>query len=254
MGWNAFPFEKSASAGAVETKCAGKRNLRVVVRNRNTDSLVGRGKPALGRDDVGSAAPDIQRLVGTGDCGDSGNCAWLGKLFGVRSRLSTHEDVEAVQLGFKGHTQGGHRRLGLLEKRFCLGNLSVVCHSHPSTHFDQLQKICIGIYELLRNGKPRLILPYLKVGIRRLGRDGNSSPNLVGLRSLEFISSRSFATAQSFRKIDFPTCRGSNCVLTLIAAVPGKTIRYRTQWTHDALVQSRVRRLQISRRQKLTPP
>src|SRR6266853_1116347 len=250
-GLERFPVEKSASAGAVETKRAGKRNLRVVVRNRNTDSLVGRGKPALGCDDVGSAAQDIQRLVGTGDCGDSGNCAWFGKLFGVRSRLSTHEDVEAVQLGFKGHTQEGHRRLGLLEKRFRLGNLSVVRHSHPSTHFDQLQKMCIGLYELLRNGKPRLILPHLKVGIRRLGRDGNSSSNLVGLCSLEFITSRSFAAAQSSRKIDFPTCRSSNCVLTLIAAVPGKTIRYRTQWTHDALVQSRARRLQISRRQKL---
>src|SRR2546429_502099 len=74
-GLERFPVEKSASAGAVETKRAGKRNLRVVVRNRNTDSFVRRGKPALGRDDVGSAAQDIQRLVGTGDCGDSGNCA-----------------------------------------------------------------------------------------------------------------------------------------------------------------------------------
>src|SRR6516162_6179501 len=111
--------------------------------------------------------------------------------------------------------------------------------------------MCIGIYELLRNRKPRLILPHLKVGVCRLGGDGDSSPNLLGLRSLEFISSRSFAAAQPSGKIDFPTCRSSNCVLTLIAAVPGKTIRYRTQWTHDALVQSRARRLQISRRQKL---
>src|SRR5215468_2024045 len=111
--------------------------------------------------------------------------------------------------------------------------------------------MCIGIYELLRNRKPRLILPHLKVGVRRLGGDGDSSSDLVGLRSLEFVSSRSFAAAQPSGKIDFPTCRSSNCVLTLIAAVPGKTIRYRTKWTHDALVQSRARRLQISRRQKL---
>src|SRR6266576_4486469 len=111
--------------------------------------------------------------------------------------------------------------------------------------------MCIGIYELLRNRKPRLILPHLKVGVRRLGGDGDSSSDLVGLRSLEFVSSRSFVAAQPSGKIDFPTCRSSNCVLTLIAAVPGKTIRYRTQWTHDALVQSRARRLQISRRQKL---
>src|SRR4029077_16735858 len=107
-GLEGLPVKKSAPVGAVETKRAGKRNLRVVVRNRNTDSLIRRGKPALGCDDVGSAAQDIQRLVGTGDCGDSGNGAWLGKLFGVRSRLSTHEDVQTVQLGFKGHTQGGH--------------------------------------------------------------------------------------------------------------------------------------------------
>src|SRR5712692_5291794 len=111
--------------------------------------------------------------------------------------------------------------------------------------------MCIGIYELLRNRKPRLILPHLKVGVRRLGGDGDSSPDLVGLRSLEFVSSRSFATAQSPGKIDFPTRRSSNCVFTLIAAVTGKTIRDRTQWAHDTLVQSRARRLQISRRQKL---
>src|SRR6267143_6940947 len=111
--------------------------------------------------------------------------------------------------------------------------------------------MCIGIYELLRNRKPRLILPHLKVGVRRLGSDGDSSSDLVGLRSLEFVSSRSFAAAQPSGKIDFPTRRSPNCVLTLIAAVPGKTIRYRTQWTHDALVQSRARRLQISRRQKV---
>src|SRR5262249_57807358 len=103
--------------------------------------------------------------------------------------------------------------------------------------------MCIGIYELLRNRKPSLILPHLKVGVRRLGGDGDSSPNLLGLRSLQFISSRSFAAAQPSGKIDFPTRCSSNCVLTLIAAVPGKTIRYRTQWTHDALVQSRACRL-----------
>src|SRR5947209_3830575 len=109
----------------------------------------------------------------------------------------------------------------------------------------------IGIYELLRNRKPRLILPHLKVGVRRLGGDGDSSSDLVGLRSLEFVSGRSFATAQPSGKIDFPTRRSSNCVLMLIPAVTGKTIRYRTKWAHDALVQSRARRLQISRRQKL---
>src|SRR5215813_10467166 len=111
--------------------------------------------------------------------------------------------------------------------------------------------MCIGVDELLRNRKPRLILPHLKVGVRRLRSDGNSSPDLVGLRSLEFVSSRSFAAAQPSGKIDFPTRRSSNCVFPLIAAVPRKTIRYRTQWTRDALVQSRARRLQISRRQKL---
>src|SRR5215469_18228662 len=111
--------------------------------------------------------------------------------------------------------------------------------------------MCIGVDELLRNCKPRLILPHLKVGVCRFGGDGDSSPDLVGLRSLEFVSSRSFAAAQPSGKIDFPTRRSSNCVLPLIAAVPRKTIRYRTQWTHDALVQSRARRFQISRRQKL---
>src|SRR6266481_6934831 len=47
-GLEGFPVEKSAPVDAVETARAGKRNLRVVVRNRNTDSLVGGGKPALG--------------------------------------------------------------------------------------------------------------------------------------------------------------------------------------------------------------
>src|SRR5712664_17205 len=111
--------------------------------------------------------------------------------------------------------------------------------------------MCIGIYELLRNRKPRLILPHLKVGVRRLGRDGDSSSDLVGLRSLEFVSSRSFAAAQPSGKIDFPARRGSNRVLSLIASIAWKTIRSRTKRIHNALVQSRARRLQISRRQKL---
>src|SRR5262249_10188531 len=111
--------------------------------------------------------------------------------------------------------------------------------------------MCIGIYELLRNRKPRLILPHLKVGVRRLGGDGDSSSDLVGLRSLEFVSSRSFAAAQPSGKTDFPTGRTSNCVLTLIAAVPGKAIRYRPKWPHAARGQGRARRLQTSRRQKV---
>src|SRR6266403_259904 len=97
--------------------------------------------------------------------------------------------------------------------------------------------MCIGIDELLRNRKPRLILPHLKVGIRRLGGDGDSSSNLVGLRSLEFISSRSFAAAQPSRKIDFPARRSSNSVFPLIAAVAWKTVRNRTKRIHKALNQ-----------------
>src|SRR5258708_3112704 len=111
--------------------------------------------------------------------------------------------------------------------------------------------MCIGIYELLRNRKPCLKLPHLKVGIRRLRGDGDSSPNLIGLRSLEFISSCSFAAAQPPGKIDFPTRRSSNRVLTLIASVAWKTIRSRTKRIHNALVHGCARSLQISCRQKL---
>src|SRR5712692_2416982 len=111
--------------------------------------------------------------------------------------------------------------------------------------------MCIGVDELLCHRKPCLRLPHLKVCICRLGGDGDSSPNLLGLRSLEFISNRSFAAAQPSGKIDFPTRRSSNCVLTLIAAVTGKTIRYSAKWARNALVQSCVRSLQIGCRQKL---
>src|SRR5258707_480192 len=111
--------------------------------------------------------------------------------------------------------------------------------------------MCIGIYELLRHRKPRLILPHLKVGVCRLGGDGDSSPNLLGLRSLDFVSSRSFAAAQPSGKIDFPTRRSSNRVLTLIASVAWKTIRSRTKLIHNALVHGCARRLQIGCRQKL---
>src|SRR5258706_16194356 len=111
--------------------------------------------------------------------------------------------------------------------------------------------MCIGINELLRNRKPCLKLPNLKVGIRCLGSDGDSSPDLVRLRSLEFISSRSFAAAQPSGQIDFPARRGSNRILSLIASVTGKTVRNRTKWIHYALVHSCARRLQIGCRQKL---
>src|SRR6266851_8989776 len=102
--------------------------------------------------------------------------------------------------------------------------------------------MCIGVDELLCHREPCLILPHLKVGVCRLGGDGDSSPNLLGLCSLEFISSRSFAAAQPSGKIDFPTRRSSNCVLTLIAAVAWKTIRSRTKRIHNALVHGCARR------------
>src|SRR5262249_28133638 len=65
------------------------------------------------------------------------------------------------------------------------------------------------------------------------------------------VRGRALAPANPPEKLFSPPRRSSNCVFPLIAAVPGKSIRYRTQWTHDALVQSCARRLQISRRQKL---
>src|SRR5215470_15700067 len=67
--------------------------------------------------------------------------------------------------------------------------ISIVCHSHASTDLDQLQEMCIGVDELLRHRKPCLKLPYLKVCVRCLGGYGDSSSNLFGLRSLEFVSS-----------------------------------------------------------------
>src|SRR6266481_223367 len=111
--------------------------------------------------------------------------------------------------------------------------------------------MCIGINELLRNRKPCLKLPNLKVGIRCLGSDGDSSPDLIGLRSLEFISGRSFAAAQPSGQIDFPARRGSNRILSLIAFVAWNTIRSRTERIRNALVHGCTRRLQISCRQKL---
>src|SRR5439155_14626305 len=60
------------------------------------------------------------------------------------------------------------------------------------------------------------------------------------------------AAAQPSGKIDFPTCCGPNCVLSLIAVVAGKTIRNRTKWTHHALVQSCGRRHEIGCWQELS--
>src|SRR5260370_16732302 len=112
----------------------------------------------------------------------------------------------------------------------------------------------IGINELLRNRKPCLKLPNLKVGIRCLGSDGDSSPDLIGLRSLEFISSRSFAAAQPSGQIDFPARRGSNRILSLIAFVAWNTIRSRTERIRNALVHGYTRRLQIGFRHKFHSP
>src|SRR5690242_5651402 len=105
--------------------------------------------------------------------------------------------------------------------------------------------MCIGIDELLRDRKPRLILPHLKVGIRRLGGDGDSSSDLVGLCSLEFIGSCSLTAAQPSGQIDFPARRGSNRVLSLIASIAWKTIRSSAERIHNALVHGCTRHLQI---------
>src|SRR5215472_646761 len=111
--------------------------------------------------------------------------------------------------------------------------------------------MCIGVDELLRHCKPCLKLPYLKICVRCLGGYGDSSPNLLGLRSLQFVSSRSCTATEPSRKIDFPARRGSNRILSLIASVAWKTVRSRTKRIHNALVLGCGRRLQIGCRQKL---
>jgi hypothetical protein len=133
-----------------------------------------------------------------------------------------------------------------------LGNLSIVRHSHASTDCDQTQELGVGVDELPRNRKPRLKLPHLQVCVGSLSGDSDSSPKLLGLRSLQFVSGRRRTAAQPSGKIDFPTRRRSNCVLPLIAAVAGKTIRNKTKWTDDALAQSRARRPEIGCWQKLS--
>src|SRR5215469_17508220 len=111
--------------------------------------------------------------------------------------------------------------------------------------------MCISVDELLRHDKPCLKLPYLKICVRCLGSYGDSSPDLFGLRSLQFVSSRGCTAAQPSGKIDFPARHGSNRVLSLIASVAWRTIRSGAKRTHNALVLCCGRRLQISCRQKL---
>jgi len=98
--------------------------------------------------------------------------------------------------------------------------------------------MCIGIYELLGNRKPRLIIPSPEVGVRRPRGDGDSSSDLVGAAQPgSSVSSRSFVAAQPSGKIDFPTRRSSNCVTTLIAAVPGKLFATEPSGLTTSLVQ-----------------
>src|SRR6516162_7275916 len=110
---------------------------------------------------------------------------------------------------------------------------------------------CVSVSMLLCHCKPCLKLPYLKICVRCLGGYGDSSPNLFGLRSLQFVSSRGCTAPQPSGKIDFPARDGSNRILWVIASVTWRTIRSRAKRTHKALVLCSGRRLQISCRQKL---
>src|SRR5262249_46107822 len=114
--------------------------------------------------------------------------------------------------------------------------------------------MCIGVDEFLRHRKPCLKLPCLKICVRCLGGYGDSSPNLFGLRSLQFVSSRSCTAPQPSGKIDFPARRGSNRILSLIASVAWRTIRNSTKRIHNALVHGCARRLQIGYWQKFRAP
>src|SRR6516162_791129 len=109
--------------------------------------------------------------------------------------------------------------------------------------------MCVGVDELLCHRKPCLKLPYLKVCVRCLGGDGDSSSDLFGLRNLQFVSSRSRTAPQPSGKIDFPTSDGSNRILSLIASVTWRTIRSRAKRTHNALVLGCDRRPQIGCRE-----
>src|SRR5262249_23003719 len=113
---------------------------------------------------------------------------------------------------------------------------TIICHSYASTHFDQLQEMCIGVDEFLGHRKPRLKLPYLKICVGRLGGYCDSSPDVFGLRSLEFVRSRGCTAAQPSGKIDFPARSGSNRILSLITSEALKTFRRRTKPVLHVLV------------------
>jgi len=100
------------------------------------------------------------------------------------------------------HTQGGHRRPGLLEKCFRLGNFRSSA-SHPA-HFDQLQKMCIGIDDCCATAAvpetpspegrhPRLGSDVIRVPTDRLAQPGvQQQPRLcrgAALRKDRFPSS-----------------------------------------------------------------
>jgi len=164
---------------------------------------------------------------------------------------AAHEDVETVQLGFEGHTQGGHRRLGLLEKLLPLGQLRDRPPLHPSTHFDQLQKMGIGIDELLRNHKSRLKLPHLKIGVAASAATVIRVPTWSACAAGIHQQPRLCRDA-ALRRDRFPNSPQLQlCTHVDSGWYPGKTIRYRTSGASPHSGAGRARRLQIGCRQKL---
>src|SRR6266852_5608512 len=99
--------------------------------------------------------------------------------------------------------------------------------------------MCIGIDELLRNRKPRLILPHLKVGVRRLGGDGDSSSNLVGLRGLEFGSGCRSGLAN--------TRKGSGKIEILVQGALHDSHEHRIVETRPPTIERRCRKFRLRR-------
>ena len=125
IAWNAFPMNRWY-VQAVETQRAGQGDLRVVVRDRGADVLVGSSEPALGRNDVRAAAKHVDRLFVAGIGRHDGTSRTV-EILGVGPRLRTHQHVQTVQLLFQTDAQRRHARARLLQQGVGLGDLAPGC-------------------------------------------------------------------------------------------------------------------------------
>lgn len=209
---------------ALEPEQARQGELRIVVGDGDADLGVGRGEPALGRDDVRPTPEHVDRIRSVLDTRDDWNWSDGRQLVGVSAGLGTHENIEPVQLGFKIDPKWRNACACLGKQRLGLRLLAIRSRPAHTALAHDVHEMLVRGNLVGRDGKPGLVPANPEIRIRSVRRDRNSGPHLRGLSRFRFGRRRLRVTPQAAEQVDFPTGADADVIERLVPVIARQVV------------------------------